>query len=81
VALTQFLLKKGLFRVTVKRGTMGYGATGLIHNPKLSPFASNLPIVLECLDTPERIAEVFPEVQEMVKEGTCVLLDGTIWGE
>ncbi|MDI6880789.1 MAG: DUF190 domain-containing protein [Desulfitobacteriaceae bacterium] len=66
VALTQLLKKRGISGVTVRRGIMGFG---------------NFPIVLECIDTPERIEKVFPEVMEMVKEGTCIIMDGMIWRE
>ena len=79
VALTQLLMKSGISGVTVRRGIMGYGTTVTIHVQKLSPLASNLPIVLECIDAPERIEEVFPEVMDMVEEGTCIVMDGMIW--
>lgn len=81
VALTQLLKKRGISGVTVRRGIMGFGTTGTIHVQKLSPLIGNLPIVLECIDTPERIEKVFPEVMEMVKEGTCIIMDGMIWRE
>lgn len=81
VALTQLLKKRGISGVTVRRGIMGYGTTGIIHSQKLSSIASNLPVVLECIDAPKRIEEVVPEVMEMIKEGTCIIMDGMIWRE
>lgn len=81
VALTQLLMKREISGVTVRRGILGYGAKGIIHNRKLSPLTSNLPMVLECIDAPERIEEVFLEVTTMVKEGTCIIMDGMIWRE
>lgn len=79
VALTQLLKQRGISTVTVRRGLMGYGSTGIIHSQKVPPFSGNLPIILECIDTPERIEEVFPDITDMAKDSTCIIMDVMIW--
>jgi PII-like signaling protein len=41
---------------TAYRGMMGFGAHRKIHSPKILTLAENLPIVVEIVDTPEKIA-------------------------
>lgn len=58
---------------TVLRGIMGFGASAKIHTDRFSDIALNLPIIVECIDTEERIDEVLPELTRMVTGGTITL--------
>ncbi|KLU59577.1 hypothetical protein CEB3_c37050 [Peptococcaceae bacterium CEB3] len=79
VALTRWLRKKGILAETVRRGAAGYGSSGILKERRLCPLASKRPVVLECVDSAERIDKVLPEVTELSGEGICLTMDGVIW--
>lgn len=61
---------EGLCGATVLRGVMGYGCNGLIHAPATDAhLPEDLPVVVEIVDTAERIRAFTPIVERMVKEG------------
>lgn len=60
---------------TVFRGIMGYGANSRIHTAKIVDLSSDLPIVVEIIDSEEYIAKIIPFLDEMVKEGLVTLDD------
>jgi uncharacterized protein len=69
VAIVQEARKRGLAGATVARGIMGYGAASVIHEPHLFRLSSDLPVVIEIVDTPEKIDAFLPVLDEMVQEG------------
>ena len=58
---------------TVLRGVMGYGANSRIHTAKITDLSSDLPILIEVVDSPEHIAAFLPFAEEMVGEGMITL--------
>lgn len=54
---------------TVSRGLMGYGANSRIHTAKIVELSSDLPIVVEIIDSEEYIAKLLPYLDEMVQQG------------
>ena len=68
-AIVQEARKRGLAGATVARGIMGYGARSAIHEPHLFRLSSDLPVVIELVDTPEKIQDYLPCLDEMVHEG------------
>src|SRR5579859_986837 len=69
VAIVQEARKRGLAGATVARGIMGYGANSAIHEPHLFRFSTDLPVVIEIIDTAEKIDAFLPTLDEMVQEG------------
>jgi hypothetical protein len=61
--------RRGLAGATVMRGTLGFGANSCIHSTKNLRLAHDLPMVVEIVDNPERIAELLPEIDSMLGEG------------
>ncbi|MBO8154275.1 DUF190 domain-containing protein [Thermovirga sp.] len=59
--------------VTVLRGILGFGAHSRIHSAKILRLSEDLPLVIEIVDTPERIQAFLPEVDGMMKEGLVTL--------
>ena len=57
--------KNGLSGATVTRGLMGYGANSRIHTAKLFELSSDLPLVIEIVDTEEKIRNFTPFVEHM----------------
>jgi PII-like signaling protein len=61
--------KQGLSGATVTRGVMGFGANSKVHTAKLFEISSDLPMVVEIVDTEEKI-RAFTEVVEHMFEQT-----------
>jgi uncharacterized protein len=53
---------------TVTRGIMGFGANSMIHSAKLFDISSDLPVVIEIVDTEEKIATFIKFVEELFEE-------------
>ena len=65
--------KRGMAGATVLRGIMGFGADSRVHTAKILRLSEDLPIIVEIVDNPERIAEFLPELDKMIKEGLITL--------
>lgn len=63
----------GMAGATVVRGMMGFGANSRLHTTKVLRLSEDLPIVIELVDKPERIAALIPELDRMVTEGMITL--------
>jgi len=72
-AIVQLLRKEGFSGVTVLRGVGGYGGTSAYHTDKLLRLSQDLPIVLEVVETQERIEQILPRLDEMVDGGLITL--------
>jgi len=64
--------KRGMAGATVLRGIMGFGAHSRLHTAKILRFSEDLPIIVEIVDTPEKIAELLPVFDQMIDEGLVV---------
>jgi uncharacterized protein len=65
----------GLAGATVLRGPMGYGANSRLHTAKILRLSMDLPMVIEIIDTEEKINLLLPHLDEMVLEGLVTLED------
>jgi PII-like signaling protein len=65
----------GLAGATVLRGPMGFGANSRMHTAKLLDLSTDLPIVIELVDSPERIQRLLPFLDEVVAEGLITIED------
>src|SRR5215470_6691556 len=63
----------GIAGATMLRGMMGYGAASRIHTAKILRLSEDLPVVVEIIDSPERIAALLPVLDQMVEEGLVTL--------
>lgn len=54
---------------TVIRGIEGYGASSRLHTARILRLSEDLPIVIEVVDTKERIDQLLPILDEMVGDG------------
>jgi len=64
--------KRGLAGATVLRGVLGFGANSLVHTAKILRLSEDLPIVVEIVDRPERIAAFLPWLEETINEGAVI---------
>ncbi|MBW8000658.1 MAG: DUF190 domain-containing protein [Planctomycetes bacterium] len=65
----------GLAGATVLRGMEGFGANRKIHTAKVLRLSIDLPMVIEIIDTPEKIKTFLPVIDENVKQGLATLED------
>ncbi len=65
----------GLAGGTVIRGIAGYGAHSRIHTANILRLSEDLPIVIEIVDSQEKIEHFLSVVDEMVQEGLVVWWD------
>lgn len=63
----------GLSGGTVFRGVAGFGANSRIHTTKLLEMSTDLPIVVEIVDTLEKIDAFLPILDEAVHEGMATV--------
>ncbi len=63
----------GLAGATVLRGPMGFGANSRVHTTKLLELSTDLPIVVEIVDSAEKIQTLLPFLDEAVVEGLITL--------
>ncbi len=64
---------RGLAGATVLKGFMGFGAHSRIHTSKLLALSQDLPIIVEIIDTRERIEAFLPDLEKMVGDGLITL--------
>ena len=58
---------------TVLRGPMGFGANSRLHTAKILRLSEDLPLVIEMVDSKEKIDQLMPFIDEMVQEGLVTL--------
>jgi len=58
---------------TVTRGIMGFGADSRMHTAKLLRLSEDLPIIIELVDTEEKLNTLLPFLDEAVTEGLITL--------
>ena len=68
-AIVEAALAQGLGGATVLRGISGYQSRQQIHRSSILRLSEDLPIVIEIVDQPEKIAEFIPVVDSMLQEG------------
>jgi uncharacterized protein len=62
----------GLAGATVVRGVEGYGAgSRVIHTAKVLRLSEDLPIIVEVVDSEEKIREFLPLVDELLEKVGC----------
>ena len=52
---------------------MGFGARSRLHTTKILRLSEDLPIIIEIVDSKEKIDELLPHIDEMVQEGLVTL--------
>ena len=65
--------KSGLAGATAIKGFMGFGCKSHMHTTKLLRLSEDLPIVIEIVDSEEKINQFIPQIDAMVKEGLVTL--------
>ena len=72
-AIVQLLRKRHYAGATVTCGIMAFGASSRIHAAKFLELSLDLPIVIECVETQDKIDAILPELDTMVSGGLITL--------
>jgi PII-like signaling protein len=72
-AIVQLARKEGMAGATAVKGFMGFGAKSHMHTAKILRLSEDLPIVIEIVDSEEKINKFLPHLDPMVKEGLVTL--------
>lgn len=56
---------------TVFKGIMGFGKSSVIHHSKFLTISEDLPIIIEIIDTKEKIDKFIPAVNEIFENANC----------
>ena len=77
VPLYEWLVRKAremeIAGATVLRGVMGYGLHSRIHTARILRLSQDLPIVVELVDTREKLEAFLHEVEPVIEEGLATL--------
>jgi len=72
-AIVELLRARHYAGATVLRAIMGYGASSRLRTDRIELLSLDLPIVVECVDTEERIEAILPELDRMIGGGLITL--------
>ena len=65
--------RQGLAGATVLRGIMGFGANSRVHTSKIERLSEDLPIIVELVDTQEKLEQFLTSVEPSIREGLVTL--------
>jgi PII-like signaling protein len=63
----------GLAGATVLRGVMGFGKNSILHTAKILRLSEDLPMVVEIVDSLEKVEAFVPTLDEMIKDGLVTI--------
>jgi PII-like signaling protein len=72
-ALVMKAREMGLAGATVLRSPMGFGASSRLHTAKILQLSSDLPMIIEIVDTEEKLNGFLPMLDEMMSGGLVTL--------
>lgn len=77
-ALVELLRLEGFAGATVLRGVAGFGAHSVYHTDKLLRLSADLPVIVEVVESQEKIDAIMPRIDEMMTGGMITLEKATV---
>ena len=77
-AIVHLAKQEGMAGATALKGFLGFGCKSHMHTAKLLRLSEDLPIIIEIVDSEEKIQRFLPALDEMVKEGLITLEKATV---
>ena len=71
--IVEMLRQRHYAGATVYRAIMGFGASSRIHTDRFLELSLDLPIVVECVETEEKIEAILPAIDAMIGGGLITL--------
>ena len=78
LAVLNFLFYRGVAGATVTKGIAGFGADHKLRTNRIVRLAENLPIMIEFVDTAEKVESLLPKLYEMAGAGIIDVQDTTV---
>jgi uncharacterized protein len=72
-AIVQKAREEQMAGATVLRGIEGFGAKSHLHTARILRLSEDLPVIIEIVDTDEKISAVLPALDEMITDGLVTL--------
>lgn len=72
-AIVHLARKQGLAGATCLKGFLGFGAKSHIHTAKILRLSEDLPIIVEIVDSEEKIQAFLPQLDPMIGDGLITL--------
>jgi PII-like signaling protein len=63
----------GMSGATVLRGVMGFGKNSILHTAKILRLSEDLPMVVEIVDSLEKVEKFLPLLDEMISDGLVTI--------
>jgi PII-like signaling protein len=73
VAIVERARKEGLSGATAFKGIEGFGGHSVVHAARVFDLSADMPMLIEIVDTEEKIRAFIPLLDEMVTEGLITL--------
>ncbi len=74
-ALVELLRTEGFAGATVLKGAMGFGARSVMHTDRILRLSTDLPVVIEVVESPEKVEAILPRIDSMLQEGGMITLE------
>ena len=72
-AIIHLAKKEGLAGATAVKGFMGFGVKSRMHTAKILRLSEDLPVIVEIIDSEEKIQGFLPHLDRMVRDGLMTL--------
>jgi PII-like signaling protein len=73
MAIVEALRREGLAGATVVRGIEGFGKSSRLHTAHILRLSEDLPIIIECVDSAEKVEAILPTLDDMIGDGLVTL--------
>ena len=73
LSIVERLRREGYSGATVFRGTAGFGARSVLHTTQILRLSEDLPVVIEIVESSDRIEHLLELLDEMVPEGLVTM--------
>ncbi|MDK2916665.1 MAG: uncharacterized protein PWR25_1222 [Euryarchaeota archaeon] len=77
--LVELFKREGFYGATVLRGITGFGETSRIHTTSVLRLSTDLPVVVEVVDSQEKIDQIKPKLEKIISGGLVTEQGVTIW--
>ena len=77
-SILDFLFHSGIAGATVVKGVAGFGAKHRLHSAHILEISDHLPIMVEFIETREKVDQVLPELEKRTGSGLIEIQETTI---
>ncbi len=71
--IVEVLRENHIAGATVLRGILGFGKSTVIHSASILDLSEDLPIIIEVIDTEDKIKNVLPKIEDFIKNGLITM--------